>query len=162
MSNIFVRKMSLDDLEKINSIGLENFDDFWNINTLRSELSKSDINTIYFIATNNCDILGFIGALRIIDELNIMNIAVRKDLRRCGVGSALLEFLINFAISQKDGSITLEVNENNTSAIELYKKYNFKQVGLRKKYYNNTDNAILMSLYLKKEWKTNEKKWIKL
>ena len=135
MSNIFVRKMSLDDLEKINSIGLENFDDFWNINTLRSELSKSDINTIYFIATNNCDILGFIGALRI----------------RCGIGSALLEFLINFAISQKDGSITLEVNENNTSAIELYKKYNFKQVGLRKKYYNNTDNAILMSLYLKKE-----------
>ena len=132
MSNIFVRKMSLDDLEKINSIGLENFDDFWNINTLRSELSKS-------------------GALRIIDELNIMNIAVRKDLRRCGIGSALLEFLINFAISQKDGSITLEVNENNTSAIELYKKYNFKQVGLRKKYYNNTDNAILMSLYLKKE-----------
>ena len=89
--------MSLDDLEKINSIGLENFDDFWNINTLRSELSKSDINTIYFIATNNCDILGFIGALRIIDELNIMNIAVRKDLRRCGIGSALLEFLINFA-----------------------------------------------------------------
>lgn len=154
--------MSLDDLEKINSIGLENFDDFWNINTLRSELSKSDINTIYFIATNNCDILGFIGALRIIDELNIMNIAVRKDLRRCGIGSALLEFLINFAISQKDGSITLEVNENNTSAIELYKKYDFKQVGLRKKYYNNTDNAILMSLYLKKEWKTNEKKWIKL
>ena len=49
MSNIFVRKMSLDDLEKINSIGLENFDDFWNINTLRSELSISDINTIYFM-----------------------------------------------------------------------------------------------------------------
>lgn len=72
--------------------------------------------------------LGFIGALRIIDELNIMNIAVRKDLRRCGIGSALLEFLINFAISQKDGSITLEVNENNTSAIALYKKYNFKQI----------------------------------
>ena len=47
--------------------------------------------------------------------------------------------------------MNLEVNENNTSAIALYKKYNFKQVGLRKKYYNNTDNAILMSLYLKKE-----------
>jgi len=56
-----------------------------------------------------------------------MNIAVRKDLRRCGIGSALLEFLINFAISQKDGSITLEVNENNTSAIALYKKYDFNR-----------------------------------
>ena len=149
MSNIFVRKMSLDDLEKINSIGLENFDDFWNINTLRSELSKSDINTIYFIATNNCDILGFIGALRIIDELNIMNIAVRKDMRKLGIGSALLQHLINFSKEQDASSITLEVNENNVSAINLYKKYHFEQVGLRKKYYNNTDNAILMSLYLK-------------
>lgn len=143
--------MRLDDLEKINSIGLANFDDFWNINTLRSELSKSDINTIYFVATDNCNILGFIGALRIIDELNIMNIAVRKDLRRCGIGSALLDFLIKYAVYQKDNSITLEVNEKNTSAIKLYKKYNFKQIGLRKKYYNNTDNAILMTLYLNKE-----------
>ena len=151
MSNIFVRKMSLDDLEKINSIGLENFDDFWNINVLRSELSKSDNNSTYFVALEDKHILGFAGTLKILSEVNIMNIAVRKDLRRCGIGSALLEFLINFAISQKDGSITLEVNENNTSAIALYKKYNFKQVGLRKKYYNNTDNAILMSLYLKKE-----------
>ena len=49
------------------------------------------------------------------------------------------------------GSMLYNENENNTSAIALYKKYDFKQVGLRKKYYNNTDNAILMSLYLKKE-----------
>ena len=38
--NIIIRKMTLDDLVEINSIGLENFVDFWNINVLRLELSK--------------------------------------------------------------------------------------------------------------------------
>ena len=45
-------------------------------------------------------------------------------------------------------TITLEVNENNIPAINLYKKFNFEQVGLRKKYYNNADAAILMTLCL--------------
>lgn len=44
-------------------------------------------------------------------------------------------------------SITLEVNENNLPAIHLYEKFNFKRLGLRKKYYNNTDNAVIMTLY---------------
>ena len=70
-------------------------------------------------------------------------------MRKLGIGSALLQHLINFSKEQDASSITLEVNENNVSAINLYKKYHFEQVGLRKKYYNNTDNAILMSLYLK-------------
>ena len=147
--NIIIRKMTLDDLVEINSIGLENFDDFWNINVLRSELSKSDNNSTYFVALEDKHILGFAGTLKILSEVNIMNIAVRKDMRKLGIGSALLQHLINFSKEQDASSITLEVNENTVSAINLYKKYHFEQVGLRKKYYNNTDNAILMSLYLK-------------
>ena len=152
--NIIIRKMTLDDLVEINSIGLENFDDFWNINVLRSELSKSDNNSTYFVALEDKHILGFAGTLKILSEVNIMNIAVRKDMRKLGIGSALLQHLINFSKEQDASSITLEVNGHNSvggnvSAINLYKKYHFEQVGLRKKYYNNTDNAILMSLYLK-------------
>ncbi len=148
-NSITIRKMSLDDLEKINSIGLENFDDFWNINILRSELSKTDNNSTYFIALDDNNVLGFAGILKILDEIDIMNIAVKKDMRKLGIGSMLLNYLIDFSINQNASCITLEVNENNSSAINLYNKYHFEQVGLRKKYYNNTDNAILMSLYLK-------------
>ena len=44
-------------------------------------------------------------------------------------------------------SLTLEVNEKNIPAQNLYKKYGFNVLGTRKKYYNNTDNAIIMTLY---------------
>ncbi len=94
------------------------------------------------------DIVGFAGILIIIDELNIMNIVTKKVCRNLGIGSSLLQFIINFARDNNCTSITLEVNENNLPAIRLYKKYNFKVVGLRKKYYNNIDNAILMTLNL--------------
>ncbi len=88
------------------------------------------------------------GILAIVDEINIMNIVVKKGMRKLGIGSSLLDFIIDYAKEHSYSSITLEVNENNIPAINLYKKYNFKQVGIRKKYYNNTDNAILMTLKL--------------
>lgn len=77
-----------------------------------------------------------------------MNIVVKKDNRNLGIGSKLLEEIIKISKSLKAKSITLEVNENNLPAIKLYKKYGFNQVGLRKKYYNNKDNAILMTICL--------------
>ena len=48
---------------------------------------------------------------------------------------------------EKKNNISLEVNENNESAINLYKKYKFEEVGRRKKYYNKKDDAILHHLY---------------
>ena len=58
----------------------------------------------------------------------------------------MLEELIKIAKERKLKDITLEVNINNISAINLYKKYDFKEVGLRKKYYNNCDDALIMTL----------------
>lgn len=149
MDNIIIKKMVLEDINEIENISIENFDDFWNINILRSELAKSDSNSTYFIVCCENDILGFVGTLKIFDEIDIMNIAVRKDKRKLGIGSFLLSYLIDYCKSNKIQTITLEVNKNNEPAINLYKKYNFKQTGLRKKYYNNTDDAIIMSLNLK-------------
>ena len=148
MDNITIREMNLNDLDIIKNIGFKNFDEFWNINILYSELEKSDSNSIYFVALYNNEIIGFIGGLCIIDQIDIMNIAVKKDKRGIGIGSALLSYFINYFKNKNIFTITLEVNQNNISAINLYKKYNFKQIGLRKKYYNNTDDAIIMSLNL--------------
>ena len=92
--------------------------------------------------------MGFAGILKIIDEVNIMNIVVRKDKRNEGIGSKLLDEIFKIAKQQKAQSITLEVNENNLPAIKLYQKFSFEQVGLRKKYYRNTDNAVIMSVEL--------------
>ena len=136
--------MNLQDLENIKGCLLTDFDNFWSYNILKQELENG--KSKYFVAKQENEIVGFAGILLIIDQVNIMNIVVKKDKRNFGIGSSLLEEIIRYSKIHNATSITLEVNEKNILAIKLYKKYGFKQVGLRRKYYNNEDNAILMDL----------------
>ncbi len=139
-----ISEMNLQDLENIKDCLLTNFDNFWSYNILKQELENG--KSKYFVAKQENEIVGFAGILLIIDQVNIMNIVVKKDKRNFGIGSLLLEEIIRYSKIHNATSITLEVNEKNIPAIKLYKKYGFKQVGLRRKYYNNEDNAILMDL----------------
>lgn len=113
----------------------------------KNSKTKIGLDSYYIVAKQNQEIVGFAGILKIIDEVNIMNIVVRKDKRQEGIGSKLLNEIFDIAKRQKAQSITLEVNEKNLPAIQLYQKFGFDQVGLRKKYYHNTDNAIIMNLH---------------
>lgn len=139
-----ISEMNLQDLENIKGCLLTDFDNFWSYNILKRELENG--KSKYFVAKQENEIVGFAGILLIIDQVNIMNIVVKKDKRNFGIGSSLLEEIIRYSKIHNATSITLEVNEKNILAIKLYKKYGFKQVGLRRKYYNNEDNAILMDL----------------
>lgn len=139
-----ISEMNLQDLENIKDCLLTDFDNFWSYNILKQELENG--KSKYFVAKQENKIVGFAGILLIIDQVNIMNIVVKKDKRNFGIGSLLLEEIIRYSKIHNATSITLEVNEKNIPAIKLYKKYGFKQVGLRRKYYNNEDNAILMDL----------------
>ncbi len=139
-----ISEMNLQDLENIKDCLLTDFDNFWSYNILKQEFENG--KSKYFVAKQENEIVGFAGILLIIDQVNIMNIVVKKDKRNFGIGSLLLEEIIRYSKIHNATSITLEVNEKNIPAIKLYKKYGFKQVGLRRKYYNNEDNAILMDL----------------
>ena len=133
------------DLQSLKENLQDNFDDFWTYTTLENEFKNP--STTYVVAKEDDSIVGFAGILTVLDEADVMNIVVRKDKRRLGIGSLLLSELINISKSKKMKTLTLEVNEHNIPAIDLYKKFNFEQVGIRKKYYHNTDSAILMTLY---------------
>ena len=111
------------------------------------KLLKDNSNSEYFIAKQNNEILGFAGIWKSIDDVHITDIVVKKIYRKKHIGSALLQKLIDTAKEQNFKSITLEVNENNLPAINLYTKFLFKQLGIRKKYYKNKDNAIIMTKY---------------
>lgn len=141
---IEISQMTHDDIELISKNFNEEFDKFWSVDNLKNDFNNP--NSSYFIAKLNDEIVGFVGTLKIIDELNIMNIATKVNKRSLGIASKLLSYIIDYSKSIGCKSITLEVNENNLPAIHLYEKFNFKRIGLRKKYYNNTDNAILMTL----------------
>lgn len=146
INSIEILPMTTEDLNYLKHSLTNDFDEFWTYSILQQEFQNQ--NTTYIVAKSNEQILGFAGILTIIDEANIMNIVTKKDKRNLGIGSMLLTELINISKKQKLKSITLEVNETNTPAIRLYEKFKFEKVGVRKKYYNNTDSAILMTLYL--------------
>ena len=155
MDKIDICKMNVDDLETIKDTLFNDFDDFWTYNVFKQELLNP--NSQYIIAKIDDEIVGFAGIWKAVDVIHITNIVTKKDKRENGIGSILLENLINLSREMDDViSITLEVDENNIPAKKLYEKYGFKIVGLRKKYYNNLNNAILMTKELKGE--TNEKK----
>ena len=122
---------------------LNEYDDFWNEKILKDEFYNE--NSEYFVICEDEIVCGFAGLWFNIDEAHIMNIAVRKDFRKNGIGFELLSFLIDEAKSKGKMCITLEVRDDNIPAIELYKKFNFDILGRRKKYYNNVNDAIIMT-----------------
>lgn len=131
------------DLSLLKDILIDDFDDFWTYDILQEELNNP--NSEYFVAKLENNILGFAGIWKAVDDVHITDIVVKKSNRQNGIGSKLLEKLIQTAKMQNFKSITLEVNEHNLPAINLYLKYGFKNVGFRKKYYGNKDNAIIMT-----------------
>ena len=144
MTDIEISNMNLSDLELIKDILLTDFDDFWNYNTFKNELLNS--NSTYIIAKDNNSIVGFAGIWQSLDTMHITNIVVKKDYRRKKIASLLLEELIKMTKEKKEIiELTLEVNVNNIAAIKLYEKYNFNKIGLRKKYYNNKNDALIMT-----------------
>ena len=139
-----ISKMSIEDLKSIKNILDSDFDNFWSFDVLEEEL---ECKNSYVIVAKNSEnnIVGFAGLKVILDEADIMNIVVKKTFRHNGIGSILLENLISYSKNLNLKNITLEVNENNLSAIHLYDKFSFDKLGIRKKYYNGESDAIIMS-----------------
>lgn len=143
MDNVKISIMTLSDLNSISNILTYEFDDFWNYNVFKSELENK--NSKYVVAKLNNEIIGFGGIWFSVDDIHITNIVVKKIYRNQKIGSLILTALIDMCKNQAQKVITLEVNLNNIPAQKLYQKFGFKIVGIRKKYYNNTEDAIIMT-----------------
>lgn len=139
-----IRKMTLQDFYKIEEILESEFDEFWKPSILRSELENQ--NSKYIVAEKDSKIVGFAGIILLPDDAEITNIVTKKSERKKGIGNLLLAKIIEISKKYKN-NISLEVNEKNEIAIKLYEKYGFEKVGIRKKYYNGTDNAIIMTKF---------------
>lgn len=140
--------MNLNDFEEIKYTLTEEFDSFWTPSILESEI-KSE-NSKYIVAKENNQIVGFAGIWISPVDVQITNIVTKKSERKRGIGTKLLDKLIEMARESGRDNISLEVNENNMAAGILYENAGFEVVGIRKKYYNGKDNAIIMTKFFKR------------
>ncbi|MDO5397330.1 MAG: ribosomal protein S18-alanine N-acetyltransferase [bacterium] len=102
----------------------------------------------YFIARDGGKIVGYAGFWEVCGEGDITNIAVDAEYRRQHIGSMLIKALIKEAADMNTELLTLEVRRSNIAAQGLYKKYGFKEIGIRKGYYSdNREDALIMARY---------------
>ena len=132
--------MILDDLEQMKDTLYSDFDNFW---SLKQELENK--NTTYIVAKENNEVVGFAGISTCLDEATLNNIVVKKSCRGRGIGGELLESLIDLCGDLHMRTFTLEVDTENAPAIHLYEKFGFKNLGIRKKYYNGSRDAYIMT-----------------
>ncbi len=143
MQDILIRKASEDDIDEIFSIECEGLS-LWKKKQFQDELDISFSITI--AAVTNGIISGFAVIWIVTDEIQLHNISVRKNLRRSGIGKALLKYISGMKKNNMK-KISIEVNEKNTQALKFYEKNEFCRIGIRNKYYGE-DSAILMELVL--------------
>lgn len=139
--------MTIKHLPDILEVEKESFSHPWTENMFLEELNGRF--SVYRVAIEENKAVGYMGMWILADEGHITNVAVGKNYRGKGIGSALVKDFIRMAEEKDLAFLTLEVRVSNKNAIALYEKHGFLEVGRRKKYYENTEDAILMTKFLK-------------
>ena len=132
-------------LADILTVESESFPHPWTEKMFLEELSGKF--SVYRAAVEDGRAVGYMGMWLLAGEGHITNIAVAKKFRRRGLGSALMDDFIFLAEQQALTLMTLEVRESNAGAVALYGKKGFAEVGRRKNYYDNTEDALIMTKY---------------
>lgn len=142
-SSIYIRKMKPADLGRVIEIEKISFADPWSESAYLTEISNASAH--YSVLCIGKDIVGFAGMWVIIDEAHITTLAVDPDYRKKRMGERLLIDLLEEALARSATRATLEVRQSNVSAQNLYIKYDFKPVAIRREYYSsNNENAVIM------------------
>ena len=123
------------------------FCDPWSEGSIASELENP--LSRWLVALEGEQVLGYVGSQTVLDESDMMNLAVDPAFRRRGIARALVCALIEQLRKMGSRCLTLEVRASNESAQALYACLGFVQVGRRKNYYLNPREDALI---LRKEW----------
>lgn len=131
-----------EDIPSIAEIEKQSFSTPWSENAIRESMGE---NTAFYVARLNDVIVGYMGVSKVAGEGYVTNVAVLPQYRRKGIAKALMQFVINDCKNQLE-FISLEVRVSNTAAISLYKSFDFKEVGLRKRFYTHPqEDALIMT-----------------
>lgn len=139
--------MDLSHVDDVVAIEKLSFKTPWSRDAFISEIVRNKCARYRIIKIGE-RVIAYGGMWIMVDEAHITNIAVAPKYRGEGIGNVIVEDMINCARGLNINSMTLEARKSNTIALNLYSKFGFKEVGIRKGYYQDTgEDAVIM-------WKT--------
>lgn len=140
---MIIREMTISDVSAIAKLEKVCFSDPWSENSIASELNNP--LSYWLVAEMSGMVVGYVGSQAVLDAADMMNLAVSPDYRQMGIGQALVNSLVHNLRQKNIIALLLEVRVSNLSAISLYEKLGFLQIGRRPKYYHNPrEDALIL------------------
>lgn len=146
LPEIEIGRMRRRHLRRVMSIESRVYPRPWSTSLFLSELAQRSTRT-YLVARYEGEVVGYTGMMFMPGEAHVTNIAVHPEFHRMKIGTRLLLAIITEAIARGCGVISLEVRVSNGKAQEMYAKFGFSVVGVRKGYYIETnEDALVMTV----------------
>jgi ribosomal-protein-alanine N-acetyltransferase len=142
MSEITLRLLVEADLSSVLAIEEASFPSPWSRTSFIHELQNP--HSRLTIAEQRGQVIGYLCCWYVVDEIHILDVAVHPEHRRQGVGERLLSHAFIEGKARGALSAHLEVRRSNVAAIALYEKLGFRSVAVRRRYYRNGEDALLM------------------
>jgi len=140
---VYIRRMDMSDVPFVLHYETKMFDQHVEEKALYEEIIENKVSHYYMALLEN-ERIGYIGVWIPRPNAEILTLYIKEDFRKKDYGFVLLDFLLNQLAEENVDSVTLEVRISNVAAISLYKKAGFKQVSVRKNYYKDGEDALLM------------------
>lgn len=141
-NRVVIRAAVPGDINDLMVIEQASFVDPWSRETIASSLEEE--RTFVLVAVESGVICGYGVAWALGDEGDIMHIAVAPAARRRGIGTHLLKELLGACVKHGATKVLLEVSVGNHAARNLYERLGFVEVGLRRRYYRDGEDAVTM------------------
>lgn len=145
---MYIRRMTKQDVQEVTRIEQSLLECPWTTKIFE-ECLKYYYCFIVQESEEKTEIIGYAILAIIIDESHLLNLAIKKQNQKKGLGQKLMQHLLEFAKNKKTNIMFLEVRKSNLPAKRLYNKLGFSQLGVRKDYYltsnGNKEDAFVLS-----------------
>ncbi len=143
--SVVISPMRRRDLTAIQVIERQVYPQPWSVNVFANEIEMARQGQRYYVcAHRGGQLVGYAGMMMVVDEAHITNLATDPNRHREGIGRRLLADLSWEARRRRCTAMTLEVRMSNVAAQALYRQFGFEPAGIRQKYYENVEDAIVM------------------
>lgn len=159
--NYFVRTATPEDVDIIAALAAKYLTHSWSAEEIRRDMEKNP-KSRYFVVVRRgkalpgqayrgeSEVVGYVSYWTVLGEGEIHDVVVSEDFRRIGLGRKLVNHMLRTGRHEGICDFTLEVRKSNEAAIKLYEEFGFRGEGLRKGYYDNAEDAVIM-------WRRTEK-----